>query len=175
MSYLLWENSIVSKISDRFFIYWIPYVILGILLQRNINLFNNINSKYNLFFIFLIPIEFYFFDNLNIKHSPYILTSVLIASSLISIYFLTNDKTIQKFMTKKISEFSIYISKKTLGIFVLNPFFVFLLKPYFSIIQTNNIILDFIIVLIFTIVVFISCLFIIELLSKTFLKRIVIN
>ena len=45
MSYIFWNLSFVSKLSDRIFIYWLPYAILGILLYRNIDLFKNIANK----------------------------------------------------------------------------------------------------------------------------------
>ena len=53
MSYIFWNLSFVSKLSDRIFIYWLPYALLGILLHRNIDLFKNISNKFILFSIIL--------------------------------------------------------------------------------------------------------------------------
>jgi surface polysaccharide O-acyltransferase-like enzyme len=175
MSYLFWSNNLVSSISDRFFIYWIPYVFLGILLSRNVN--NSKKYSHNLFLlsIFLIPLEFYIFNTLSQPHSPYVLSSVLISSSIISFYFLANNEKINNYIKGKIELFSIYVSKRSLGIFALNPLFVFLLKPYYEKIQFENELINFITVIIFSIIVFLCCLITIELLSKTYLKKMVVN
>ena len=130
MSYIFWNLSFVSKLSDRIFIYWLPYAILGILLYRNIDLFKNIANKLILFTIFLIPTEFFIFNYFNIVHSSYVLVSILVSSSLIAIYFIVNENIIKKYLPDYLKKLSIYISNKTLGIFVLNPLFIFLLKNY---------------------------------------------
>lgn len=175
MSYIFWNLSFVSKLSDRIFIYWLPYAILGILLYRNIDLFKNIANKLILFTIFLIPTEFFIFNYFNIVHSPYVLVSVLVSSSLIAIYFIVNENIIKKYLPDYLKKLSIYISNKTLGIFVLNPLFIFLLKPFYHYIQVENIFIDSIIIFLFSIIIFILCILTIEILSKTFLKKVIIN
>lgn len=175
MSYIFWNLSFVSKLSDRIFIYWLPYAILGILLYRNIDLFKNIANKFILFTIFLIPTEFFIFNYFNIVHSPYVLVSVLVSSSLIAIYFIVNENIIKKYLPDYLKKLSIYISNKTLGIFVLNPLFIFLLKPFYHYIQVENIFIDSIIIFLFSIIIFILCILTIEILSKTFLKKVIIN
>lgn len=175
MSYIFWNLSFVSKLSDRIFIYWLPYAILGILLYRNIDLFKNIANKLILFTIFLIPTEFFIFNYFNIVHSPYVLVSVLVSSSLIAIYFIVNENIIKKYLPDYLKKLSIYISNKTLGIFVLNPLFIFLLKPFHPYIQVENILIDSIIIFLFSIIIFILCILTIEILSKTFLKKVIIN
>lgn len=142
MSYIFWNLSFVSKLSDRIFIYWLPYAILGILLYRNIDLFKNIANKLILFTIFLIPTEFFIFNYFNIVHSSYVLVSILVSSSLIAIYFIVNENIIKKYLPDYLKKLSIYISNKTLGIFVLNPLFIFLLKPFYHYIQVENIFID---------------------------------
>lgn len=168
MSYIFWNLSFVSKLSDRIFIYWLPYAILGILLYRNIDLFKNIANKLILFTIFLIPTEFFIFNYFNIVHSSYVLVSVLVSSSLIAIYFIVNENIIKKYLPDYLKKLSIYISNKTLGIFVLNPLFIFLLKPFYHYIQVENIFIDSIIIFLFSIIIFILCILTIEILSKTF-------
>ena len=175
MSYIFWDLSIVSKLSDRIFIYWLPYAILGILLYRNIDLFKNIANKLILFTIFLIPTEFFIFNYFNIVHSSYVLVSILVSSSLIAIYFIVNENIIKKYLPDYLKKLSIYISNKTLGIFVLNPLFIFLLKPFYHYIQVENIFIDSIIIFLFSIIIFILCILTIEILSKTFLKKVIIN
>lgn len=175
MSYIFWNLSFVSKLSDRIFIYWLPYAILGILLYRNIDLFKNIANKLILFTIFLIPTEFFIFNYFNIVHSSYVLVSILVSSSLIAIYFIVNENIIKKYLPDYLKKLSIYISNKTLGIFVLNPLFIFLLKPFHPYIQVENIFIDSIIIFLFSIIIFILCILTIEILSKTFLKKVIIN
>ncbi len=175
MSYIFWNLSFVSKLSDRIFIYWLPYAILGILLYRNIDLFKNIANKLILFTIFLIPTEFFIFNYFNIVHSSYVLVSILVSSSLIAIYFIVNENIIKKYLPDYLKKLSIYISNKTLGIFVLNPLFIFLLKPFYHYIQVENIFIDSIIIFLFSIIIFILCILTIEILSKTFLKKVIIN
>lgn len=175
MSYIFWNLSFVSKLSDRIFIYWLPYAILGILLYKNIDLFKNIANKLILFTIFLIPTEFFIFNYFNIVHSSYVLVSILVSSSLIAIYFIVNENIIKKYLPDYLKKLSIYISNKTLGIFVLNPLFIFLLKPFYHYIQVENIFIDSIIIFLFSIIIFILCILTIEILSKTFLKKVIIN
>ena len=175
MSYIFWNLSFVSKLSDRIFIYWLPYAILGILLYKNIDLFKNIANKLILFTTFLIPTEFFIFNYFNIVHSSYVLVSILVSSSLIAIYFIVNENIIKKYLPDYLKKLSIYISNKTLGIFVLNPLFIFLLKPFYHYIQVENIFIDSIIIFLFSIIIFILCILTIEILSKTFLKKVIIN
>ena len=175
MSYAFWDLSIVSKLSDRIFIYWVPYAILGVLLYRNIDLFKNISNKFIIFSIILIPIEFFIFNYLNIVHSPYVIFSVLVSSSLIAIYFIVNENIIKISLPNYLKILSIYISNKTLGIFVLNPLFIFLLKPFYSFIQVENFLIDSIMIFLFSILIFILCILTIEILSRTFIKKLISN
>ena len=175
MSYIFWNLSFVSKLSDRIFIYWLPYAILGILLYKNIDLFKNIANKLILFTIFLIPTEFFIFNYFNIVHSSYVLVSILVSSSLIAIYFIVNENIIKKYLPDYLKKLSIYISNKTLGIFVLNPLFIFLLKPFYSFIQVENFLIDSIMIFLFSILIFILCILTIEILSRTFIKKLISN
>ena len=175
MSYIFWNLSFVSKLSDRIFIYWLPYAILGILLYKNIDLFKNIANKLILFTIFLIPTEFFIFNYFNILHSSYVLVSILVSSSLIAIYFIVNENIIKKYLPDYLKKLSIYISNKTLGIFVLNPLFIFLLKPFYSFIQVENFLIDSIMIFLFSILIFILCILTIEILSRTFIKKLISN
>ena len=144
------------------------------MLYRNIDLFKNIANKLILFTIFLIPTEFFIFNYFNIVHSSYVLVSILVSSSLIAIYFIVNENIIKKYLPDYLKKLSIYISNKTLGIFVLNPLFIFLLKPFYSFIQVENFLIDSIMIFLFSILIFILCILTIEILSKTFLKKVII-
>lgn len=175
MSYILWDFPIVSKLSDRIFIYWLPYSILGILLFRKIDLFKKIATKLIFFSIILIPVEFFVFNYLNLIHSPYILVSVLVSSSLIAIYFTVNENTIEFILPNSIKKLSIYISNKTLCIFVLNPLFILLSKPYYPYSQVENIFIDLILIFLYSFIIFILCILTIEILSKTILRKVVLN
>ena len=151
------------------------YAILGVLLYRNIDLFKNISNKFIIFSIILIPIEFFIFNYLNIVHSPYVIFSVLVSSSLIAIYFIVNENIIKISLPNYLKILSIYISNKTLGIFVLNPLFIFLLKPFYSFIQVENFLIDSIMIFLFSILIFILCILTIEILSRTFIKKLISN
>ena len=115
------------------------------------------------------------FNYLNIVHSPYVLFSVLVSSSLIAIYFIVNENIIKRYLPNYIKKLSIYISNKTLGIFVLNPLFIFLLKPFYHYIQVENIFIDSIMIFLFSILIFILCILTIEILSRTFIKKLISN
>ena len=53
-----------------------------------------------------------------------------------------DENIIKKYLPDYLKKLSIYISNKTLGIFVLNPLFIFLLKPFYHYIQVENIFID---------------------------------
>jgi hypothetical protein len=173
MAYALWQIPIISNISDRLFIYWIPYAILGILLYRNINYFKQFANAYVVILsLMLIPLEFIVLDYYKFIHSPYVLPTVLIASVLISIYFIVHNNLIASYMSEQVKNLSVYISKRTLGIFVLNPYFIFLLKPYITL---ENSYMQSIEIVLFAITVFCLSLLSVWILEKTFFKKLVVN
>ncbi len=173
---VLWDYSIIQKISDRVFIYWIPYALLGILLfKRKVNLPIDLMKFSWFIFILFIPIEFYLLEIYTIEHSVYILPSVLIAASTLSVCTVYNNHIISKKLSKNLKKASIYISQRSLGIFVLNPLVIYLLKDNILYFQSNNVFFDSLIVLIFALVVFSFSIVLVNILSKTFFKSLVVN
>lgn len=177
LSYFLWGISVFSLISDRLFIYWIPFALFGIILHRN-KAITNVASKINivLFSLILIPFEFILLNQLQLTHSPYIIPSVLVASLLMANYFVDQQESIERVMASQLKNVSIYISQRSLGIFVLNPFVIYLLKkiPVVNI-HVNNVFLEAFINITFAIVSFGGALLMVALLENTFLKRVVVN
>ena len=88
---------------------------------------------------------------------------------------IVNENIIKISLPNYLKKLSIYISNKTLGIFVLNPLFIFLLKPFYSFIQVENFLIDSIMIFLFSILIFILCILTIEILSRTFIKKLISN
>lgn len=174
VDYFLWDLSIVAKISDRLFIYWLPYVFLGnYLFTKLIKLEPSFHKSY-LYVIFLIPFEYFILDQANPQHGPYILSTILLATFAISIYILLYKQIYENIIHSKIKIVLNYISQRTLGIFVLNPLVIFYLKPIINLHSTNELISVFFSFFL-ALVVLITSLFIIFILSKTPIRVMVHN
>ena len=175
-SYFLWKYNLISLISDRLFIYWVFYVILGIKLSESKNKLYFLNKYYPYFIILSIIYTLYeykFFIHNSMPHSPYVLSSVLILSIIIALYpFIYKIKSYGK-----IDQYIVSISKRTMGIFLLNPILIHFIKPIFmkSIININSDFLVFILVVLFSILIFILCIILIYILQKTFLRKVILN
>ncbi len=72
---------IIAKISDRLIIYWIPYVLLGILMAR-IPL-RVCKSKYFFLIVALVPFEYFLCSMIDCTGSSYMRVSVLIVTYMI--------------------------------------------------------------------------------------------
>jgi len=115
ISYSGWFNiNIISKISHRAFVYWIPYVIAGMsyLYKYKIHFLIGIAS------LLLIPLEIYYLhpqtNSLYLLPSTFI-SSFILTSSVMQIN-ISYDQ-INKFISSNIH----LIANSTLGIFCLNP------------------------------------------------------
>jgi fucose 4-O-acetylase-like acetyltransferase len=112
----------ILKISDRPFIYWVPYVFVGIGLAKNE--IKTVKLYFALSVIF-IAIELSYLEIFKIKHSSYLNPSVILGSILFFLSIFKNE-FIEK---KRILEKTIhYIGSKTLTVFVANPLVIFILK-----------------------------------------------
>lgn len=163
IAYSGWSQiRLVVRINDRIFIYWWPYVILGIIhAHKNIFKFY-IPPFLKWMSVILIPLEVYWFNPATV--SPYALPSVFI-TSLLLISVMESKLTyqaLQPWMASLIQRIANY----TLGIYCLNPLIILILIPYF-----NRVCLQFpgssvIIPLLSTSLVFSLCLVVITLLKK---------
>jgi len=117
ISYSNWMNiPIVEKISHRAFIYWIPYLVIGIIYAKNITV--KIPVLIGILSIILIPLEVHFLHPQN--NSLYLLPSTFLASFLLTTSILKTEVT-YKNMTTFTGKSIQYIASTTLGIFCLNP------------------------------------------------------
>lgn len=117
---------IMKKIGNRPFIFWLPYVFIGISLAND--KIKKIRLSYVLI-VCLIPIESYILNYFGIDHDAYITPIVLLSSIIFSIAILQNQITIKSAFIANIISF---IGKNTLTIFVSNPMVILILN---SIIQ----------------------------------------
>jgi surface polysaccharide O-acyltransferase-like enzyme len=113
---------IIKKIGDRPFIFWLPYVFIGISIA---NLKIKKISIFNVFILFLIPLESFILNYLKYKHDAYITLGVLIESIIVSTALVQNPIKIK---SERISNIITYIGKNTMTIFVANPIVILLLN-----------------------------------------------
>lgn len=118
-SYFQYNNTMpnaISKIGERPFIFWLPYVLTGIALARNeaVKL-----PLWSCIAIFLLPVEAYVIGT----HSDfqYLHLSVLIGSIIFCISLLQSNITTGKTW---LSKSLIYVGSNTMTIFVSNPIIV---------------------------------------------------
>lgn len=118
-AYTKWFNiGIVEKIHHRFFIYWLPYVILGIIhAQKGFQKFP-IAPVIALFSVLLIPTEIYLFHPQTV--STYVLPSVFLTTSLLLNSFMGAKLTYGS-LSPRVGNIIQLIARNTLGIFCLNP------------------------------------------------------
>lgn len=122
------EIRIIVRISDRIFIYWWPYVILGIIHARK-NIFNiKIPAMLKIAALVLIPLENYWLQPASI--SAYALPSIFIASMLL--ISLIESKLSYTSLPAGLGKTIGTLANYTLGIFCLNPLIILILNHYFS-------------------------------------------
>lgn len=105
------------KLGDRFFIYWIPYVFLGIYLARNRHYFA---PAITCWVLLLIPFETIFLRNIKINFSAYVMPSVLIGSTFL-ISSVLNRKLPEWLVFNSARKLFHLVGSNTMGIFVMNP------------------------------------------------------
>lgn len=122
------EIKVIGRISDRIFIYWWPYVILGIVHARK-NIFTfYIPAPLKIASIILIPLEIYNMQPNTI--SPYALPSVFIASMLL--ISLMESKLSYPQLPCSLAKPIGTLANYTLGIYCLNPLVILIVNHYFS-------------------------------------------
>jgi len=158
---------ILSKLGDRPFIFWIPYVFMGIGLARQ--KIKPIKSIWVLLIV-LIPLEFYLKGSYT--GSSYVLLSLLLSSSVICVYFTksTTFKIKAKFLQKAIN----VIGKNTLTIFVANPLIIMLLDEIISYKAFNcNLIVSIVYPFLSTTIIITMCLALVSFFRLTRLTKII--
>ena len=125
VAYGLWQIELIQKLGHRFFIYWVPYVFLGIVIAKE----GVPQLSVPLIILFIltviaVPLEFQSFRVQKISFSPYVIPSVLISSMALSIAVLS---------MKHIGPLPLFlrtIGNNTFAIFLLNPLVVRVVGPY---------------------------------------------
>lgn len=163
----------IGKIGDRPFIYWLPYVVLGITYAHK-NIFPvKVPLVLGLVFTALIPLEFYFFNLREVGiylHPAVFISSFILLSSLeIKISYAALGRTV----TWAIQ----VIAKNTLAVFCLNPLVIMLLAPIF---RSNKLSLNFVgacVVgpILSTLIILIVCILITSILKRLKLGILVTN
>ncbi len=133
MMYILWGYGydrlpdMIQKLGDRPFIFWIPYVFLGLMLARNAD------KQFSWLFcllLALIPLEFIFYNWSGLNHSPYVTPGILIASSALVLPCLST-KSRQRQKIPNWLSFSVKcIGANTMTIFVSNPLIIKILSLF---------------------------------------------
>jgi hypothetical protein len=121
---------ILSKLSDKLFILWVPYVFVGIGLARNEII------KIPLIFIssiLLVPLEWYILRDFSLSHSGYITPTVLISSILLCVSLM---QTKLQITNKLVLKFINFFGQNTLLFFVTNPLLVLFIQSNFKL--TNS-------------------------------------
>lgn len=162
-----YDLPILSKLSDRPFVFWIPYAFIGIGLARD-----SIKSVSVIWvlLLFLVPLEFYIKGSYT--GSPYILFSLLFSSLLISIYFIKSATfEIRSTFLQKVIE---VVGKNTMTIFVANPLTILLLDKIIRYDDLNcSLIPSIVYPLLSTTIIIIICLTLAYFLRLTRLTKII--
>lgn len=142
----------ILKLGDRPFLYWLPYVYVGIALARE--QLPKL-SIWGVFSLLLIPIEFYWLEIIGTNHSHYITLCVLVSSILTTISVIQS-----KFSTKhkRIEKLINFTGQNTLTIFVLNPLVIYLLEVGQIGTKVTNSINTYTLPIISCLLVFVFCL-----------------
>jgi len=112
----------IKKLGDRPFVFWLPYVFIGIsMANQKIKKI----SIYNALILLLIPIESFVLQYFDCEHDAYITPGVLLASVLFTVAMLQNNMVIK---SERITNFISFIGKNTMTIFVVNPLIIMLLS-----------------------------------------------
>lgn len=165
--YTFYFNSlpvIFSKIGDSLFIFWVPYVLIGIGLARNEII------KIPLIFIltiFFVPLEWYLLRNFNLFHSGYITPMVLISSVLFCISLMQSKLNITNKLILKIIDF---FGQNSLVFFVINPLVIVLVNTYLkptNFLEINKIVLNLLDPFLSFLLVLLLCSFVTFLIKKT--------
>lgn len=167
VSYFPWfSHGVMGKIGDRIFIYWIPYVLLGIIYARRG--FSNLLAVPPMVMVcalIFIPLEYYF---LHPSLSAYLVPSVFIVTVLM-VNSIMKGYAVERNPGSSLSKVVKILSANTLGIFCLNPLIIIVFSRWYHL-QNYNLQFPFC----FVIVPLFSTFLVIttSLLIALFLKRI---
>jgi surface polysaccharide O-acyltransferase-like enzyme len=114
---------IIKKLGNNPFWFWIVYVFAGIALARNTVKV----PKILLLLVFAIPIEFYTLDVFHLKHSEYIIPSVLLVSIVLCAVALSSSIKVNN----KLIPFIDILGRNTMTIFVSNSLIIIILNKLF--------------------------------------------
>lgn len=114
--------TIITKISDRLIIYWVPYILLGILMARFPQ--RACKSKWLFLTVILIPFEYMLNAMVDDSGSPYLRISVLVVAyiTLPALMFISGE--IKGKLGSVISFFGVH----SMALFVLNPLIILILE-----------------------------------------------
>lgn len=158
----------IKKIGNRPFIFWIPYVFIGISIanqkMKKIKIFNA-------FILFLIPIESFILNYFDYDHDPYTTPGILLASILFSVAILQNPIKIK---SERIGNIITFIGKNTMTIFVANPMVIIILNSMIPKYIFNNLIIwQIFLPFLSSIIILCICLFISMLINKSKMNGII--
>lgn len=121
VSYSGWlDVSIVGKISDRAFVYWLPYVVLGITFAHNKDAIFKVPVWLAVISVALIPLEVYLHPE---DASPYLFPSVFLVAILIANSAFSHSLNYSE-MSEGAGNVIQNIAQNTLGIFCINPLII---------------------------------------------------
>jgi fucose 4-O-acetylase-like acetyltransferase len=123
------DIKLVMRISDRIFIYWWPYVILGIMHARKNILTFTMPAWLKIISLCLIPLEIYWLKPNTV--SPYALPAVFITTLLL--LSLLRDQFTYTDLPHAVARPVSILASFTLGIYCLNPLVILAINYYFSI------------------------------------------
>jgi fucose 4-O-acetylase-like acetyltransferase len=125
--YFLFTNHTISGIGDRLFVYWIPYVFLGIACARGYPKSLPWLLPFAILSLLAIPGEFNLLSATNSRISVYLLPSVVLGSVALLIALGPRPFTTKSHQHQSepwIKKAVIYIGQHSFVIFVANPLFL---------------------------------------------------
>ncbi|WDF57465.1 acyltransferase family protein [Mucilaginibacter sp. KACC 22063] len=128
LAYSNWfELKIFNQISNRLFVYWLPYIFIVVAYARGKRFKLNPSIFVSLLSLLLILIEASFIKTTD----PYLRPSVFICSIFLSVAFI-NPNVNYNFLPKSISNICHVIAQNTLAIFCLNPLIIITLSKLYN-------------------------------------------
>ena len=152
----------VKKLGDRPFVFWLPYVFIGIsMANQKIKKISVLNA----FVLLLIPIESFILKYFDCEHDSYITPVVLLASIVFTVTILQNDIVIK---SERISNIISFIGKNTMTIFVSNPLIIMLLSSIIpETVFQNSLLWQLFLPFLSSFIVLCICLFVSVLINKS--------
>jgi hypothetical protein len=118
---------LVNKLQYRPFIYWLPYVVMGILYARGRRPSFTIPVTFGLLLLVMIPLELAYLkpdSDSSMEFPAMFIACVLLANAVM---FKNWDLSGSPFIARIVRD----VSTHTLGMFCVNTFAIFMLKPLF--------------------------------------------